>query len=843
MNYPVWELNASGGGLLIAMIAILHVYIAHFAVGGGLYLVLCEYKANRDNDTDLFSYLKVHAKFFMLLSMVLGGVTGVGIWFTMSLLSPEASSVLIHQFVFAWATEWVFFTGEIVALFIYYYTFNRIDPQIHLRIGWIYFAFAWLSLFVVNGIISFMLTPGQWLETGNFWYAFFNPSFVPSLLFRTALTLIFAGIFGLLTAIYIENESLRDGQIRYCAKWILSGLISLPVFAHFYFHALPKASVDMIQGASPELQPIVLLFFISFAMIVLCGGLLFLQRSHQTKKILAYSLLIIGLIYMGSFEWIREAARKPYIITDYLYANQFYKKNTNQLETQGILKNSKWTQHKTITADNEILAGHDLFVIACSSCHSIGGPMNDILKLTQKYSITGVEALLTGQGKITSYMPRFYGTIQERSALAKYIVNGLHQKSTETTQSSPSMLTLPAIASDQNIFDEYTLLAWPNKGMHLHADCKGQFILGKPVGTIQAQLIHRGEIPEHVMDDIIMKYQCPDQKISGEMVYDDMTMTYVAENVRLADIDIKSKTYNPYPIVTIEARSQQNNQCLARTQIVFAVSSAMACKNCHGGKWKNDGHSGVAKATAHDILQTHDRMNQTKLMKDLSKGKKITCKQCHPSTDKSSNKQILNLSSAMHGFHANYIDDKSEDACLNCHASYNGFSLCYRGLHVEMGLTCVNCHGNLTDHALALLVHEKNTGKKSAMRYMKYLKPDQVDHIENIQPRKPWEQEPDCLACHVDFEPPETDSGFNHWTASADTLFRNQTGDAGIRCVACHGPPHVLYPAINIFDAPRDNIQVLQYQKKAGPIGGNNECSACHMIHMTDNYHHNNMVQ
>jgi hypothetical protein len=47
MNYPVWELQAAGGGLLIALVAVIHVYIAHFAVGGGLLLVLTEIKARR----------------------------------------------------------------------------------------------------------------------------------------------------------------------------------------------------------------------------------------------------------------------------------------------------------------------------------------------------------------------------------------------------------------------------------------------------------------------------------------------------------------------------------------------------------------------------------------------------------------------------------------------------------------------------------------------------------------------------------------------------------------------------------------------------------------------------
>jgi site-specific recombinase len=47
MNYPAWELNAAGGGLLIAVMAVIHVYIAHFAVGGGLLLVLTELKRGR----------------------------------------------------------------------------------------------------------------------------------------------------------------------------------------------------------------------------------------------------------------------------------------------------------------------------------------------------------------------------------------------------------------------------------------------------------------------------------------------------------------------------------------------------------------------------------------------------------------------------------------------------------------------------------------------------------------------------------------------------------------------------------------------------------------------------
>ena len=175
MEYPVWQLGWLGGGFLVAAIAVFHVFIAHFAVGGGLFLVLTERKARRENSRAILAYVKKHTRFFLLVSLVLGGITGVGIWFIIALLSPAATSTLIHTFVFAWGTEWVFFIGEIVAILIYYYKFDTMPARDHEIIGWLYFIFAWLSLFVINGIIGFMLTPGGWLESGDFWQGFSTP--------------------------------------------------------------------------------------------------------------------------------------------------------------------------------------------------------------------------------------------------------------------------------------------------------------------------------------------------------------------------------------------------------------------------------------------------------------------------------------------------------------------------------------------------------------------------------------------------------------------------------------------------------------------------------------------
>ena len=58
MNYPVWEPYMLGGGMVIGIIAILHVFVSHFAVGGGLFLPLTERKAYRENNPALLEYVK-----------------------------------------------------------------------------------------------------------------------------------------------------------------------------------------------------------------------------------------------------------------------------------------------------------------------------------------------------------------------------------------------------------------------------------------------------------------------------------------------------------------------------------------------------------------------------------------------------------------------------------------------------------------------------------------------------------------------------------------------------------------------------------------------------------------
>ena len=207
MNYPFWEVPFLGSSSVIAIIAVFHVMISQFAVGGGLWLPMAERKALREGRADWMEQLKRHSRFFLLITGVFGTVSGVGIWFAIGLTQPEATSTLIHNFVFGWALEWVFFLIELTTIAVYYYTWDRIPEKLHLTVGWVYAASSVCTLVIINGILTFMLTPGEtWLgvagtghEASKFWNAFFNPTFWPSLIMRTLVCVTLAGVWALIT--------------------------------------------------------------------------------------------------------------------------------------------------------------------------------------------------------------------------------------------------------------------------------------------------------------------------------------------------------------------------------------------------------------------------------------------------------------------------------------------------------------------------------------------------------------------------------------------------------------------------------------------------------------------
>ncbi|WP_419786266.1 cytochrome ubiquinol oxidase subunit I [Pseudodesulfovibrio sp.] len=825
MEYPIWQLTTLGGGFWIALIATLHVYVAHFAVGGGLFLVLSEWAAYHSNSIDLLNYTRKHSRFFLLLTMAFGGVSGVAIWFTIALLSPEATITLIHQFVFGWAAEWVCFLGEIVALLIYYYSWDKMDRRDHMIVGWLYFLFGWFSLFLINGIIGFMLTPGHWLETKAFWDGFFNPTFWPQLVFRTLFSAVCAGLFGFVTATRIGDEATRLRAVRTCALWTVLGVLATVAAGWWYVAALPPAQHELFTVGSHRVAGFMRWFWI-FGGLTLFGGLVLGFRLPKNVGFpVAMVVLLVGLGLFGSFEFLREAARKPYLIWNYTYSNSIRKAMVPAIDQKGALASAKWTPPQLrdgITDANRMEAGQFLYQLECASCHSIGGPMNEIRKHTAMYDTSGMEALLTGLGKLNRYMPPFVGNDDEKHALAVYIAEGLNNRQATVAEVPEPGEFDPAPFDAEN--DEYALVAWAASGMQFYA-ASGKWTLLPPKSVIRAQLILRDSMPEVVTDGVTVTYAV-DPGTEGENL--DGSMALQADEGRYeAELNVKAMQngeYQPLPMVTVTAKDKQG-KVLATAKVALPVSDQMACQSCHGGEWAKGG-TGVSDATVANILATHDRMNRT----DLASRQSVNCADCHEDTAQSAagNSDLPSLSAAIHGAHAVYLAGRdAENSCLDCHPKNT-----LRGLHDEVGLTCVNCHGSMTGNAVALL---KGDGRPATAKLLAIVDPSDDGDIE---PRKPWTMEPDCLTCHEDFGAPGTDDAFGTWTEDAEGHFayRRDEMDA-VACAACHGSPHAVHPAGN----DRDNAMPMQLTGDVAALGAGGTCTVCHVDEMDDPAHHSGM--
>jgi cytochrome bd-type quinol oxidase subunit 1 len=416
MNYPVWQLGIPSG-MLIAFVAVLHVFVSHFAVGGGAYLVLTERKAYRENDDALLAYVRDHSKFFALLTLVFGAVTGVGIWFTIGLASPEATSSLIHTFVWAWAIEWVFFFVEITAALIYAYNWDRLDRRTHLSVGWIYFVAAWMSLAVINGIITYMLTPGRWLQTHQFWDGFFNPTYLPSLVIRTVFAVALAGVFGLFTALDLHSPH-RERALRWAGKWLLAGLVLTPLAGLWYYSKVPDFSRQYFGGFIPAAQHTFWLGIACTAIAILLTLVFTLFRPQWLRRPVMTLLLFACFGALASGEFMREFARKPYVINGYIYANDVRVSDIARFANSGgMVINAKWM---TVPQRKAVAYGQQVFAMQCGSCHSLDGyrPIRPRVRGWDAEFATGIiPSLQLTRGT----MPVFAGDKQDAAALGAYL--------------------------------------------------------------------------------------------------------------------------------------------------------------------------------------------------------------------------------------------------------------------------------------------------------------------------------------------------------------------------------------------------------------------------------------
>jgi mono/diheme cytochrome c family protein len=440
MNYPFWDVPHIGSGWVIGLIAIFHVMISHFAVGGGFYLPLAERKALREGRADWLEIVQGHSKFFLILTGVFGAVSGVGIWFAIGLVQPEATSTLIHNFVFGWAIEWVFFMIELSTAAVYYYAWNRVSKELHLKIGWVYAASSLCTLIIINGILAFMLTPGDsWLavagtghEADRFWQAFFNPTYWPNLFMRMAVCTSLAGIWALVTCSRIDGTRqprLKTQLVRWSAKWLVPSFVALPLFLAWYLWQVPESQRALLSfgmttigtGAFTQVTRTALIIVMTSATIV---GVVYLFAWRSPLDFSfphAVAVLLLGLVATASGEYSREMLRKPFVIGRHMFSNGVRQSDVAKFNAEGYLTHSLWVATNT----PPLARGEIIFRGQCLACHTRDGyrPMKRLLAGRDREAIRNLLGMLHDYKPDSPYhafMPPLVGTQGEIELLGDY---------------------------------------------------------------------------------------------------------------------------------------------------------------------------------------------------------------------------------------------------------------------------------------------------------------------------------------------------------------------------------------------------------------------------------------
>jgi len=465
MNYPFWEIPFLGSGWVIGIIAIFHVMISQFAVGGGLYLPMAERKAMRMTAPAMRSewqkQLVRHSKFFLIVTGVFGTVSGVGIWFAIGLTHPEATSTLIHNFVFGWAMEWVFFLVELATAAVYYYTWDRIDEKLHLKVGWVYGVASAFTLIIINGILAFMLTPGDtWIaiagtgaEAGKFWNAFFNPTYWPSLLLRTCVCCSLAGVWALITSSRIDGDKqpdLKTSMVKWSVKWLVPSFVAMPFLMIWYYMMVPASQqalltlgIDTINaGTFSAVTRMALVIIITSATIVGVAYYLAYRNPLDFNLSHAMAVLLLALIATGAGEYSREMLRKPYVIGRWMYSNGVRVPYVARINQEGYLLHSNWvwngpvllnrleTPGTSYTLLNDpaysYSRGEAIFRGECGSCHTMDGyrPMRQLLAGRDRANIGSFVTMLHDYKPDMPYrrfMPPMVGTQQDMNDLTDYL--------------------------------------------------------------------------------------------------------------------------------------------------------------------------------------------------------------------------------------------------------------------------------------------------------------------------------------------------------------------------------------------------------------------------------------
>lgn len=446
MDFPMFHLDWLNNRMLIAGIATLHVIINHGLAVGFIPLVTwLEQKGLRKSNPDEITNVQWDnmvykmMKVAFVITTTIGAMTGVGIWFSASLISPSSIGSLIRVFYWAWFIEWIVFVTEVVLIMIYFLTWKNSNKSLrakvkHIRFGWFLSFASWITMTIIVAILGFMMDPGNWHQNPNLVNGFTNPLYLPQLAFRTPMAMLMAGIFGMLLAALFTKQGteIRKNALKTISKWIMFWAPFTLFGAITYYKAIPEgmtANMSTAVGTMDfaEYYDLLKYFIIGGVSLSVIIAIVGLFKAKIIRPYMIVLPVVFVFAFLGFFERVREFVRKPYVIGQYMYSNLLLEEDYPVYQQDGVLEHATYTAVTEITEDNKLQAGKEVFVIACSRCHTAQG-VNSVVDVFQRMmgtkdtlAVNMMQAYIPNMHTGRNYMPPFPGNQAEAEALAHYI--------------------------------------------------------------------------------------------------------------------------------------------------------------------------------------------------------------------------------------------------------------------------------------------------------------------------------------------------------------------------------------------------------------------------------------
>jgi cytochrome d ubiquinol oxidase subunit I len=422
LYYPIQDYGPLMKGMVIGGLGILHVFLAQMALGGGMLLCYFEWLRRTGRSRNAGRFINGYFHDLVLVSFVMGALTGVTMWFMSIQVSPRTIGSLVDEFHWFWATEWTFFCVQVVSGYTFLRYKDRLNGRDRMLLLMFYTVAAWFSLFWINAILSFPIPAGPWALTHNAWSGFFNASFWPALLYRTVAAMAI-GATAACVVITIAGPPDREARRELIGhvSLFLAPMILMPFLGVWFLASMPLDSRSWMLGGSATMTTFMVIGVVASLLIgaYALGALWYLKL--YINGFTAALLCAIAFAATAGGEFVREGVRKPYSIHQILCSNYLRQDELQQLRATGSVTADPYPLCDGLNYPNEQLkTGAKVHRFQCSVCHTYDGA-NGLLDLTGTWTLDQKRLNIAQMQRTKGFMPPFAGTAVELEALVQLL--------------------------------------------------------------------------------------------------------------------------------------------------------------------------------------------------------------------------------------------------------------------------------------------------------------------------------------------------------------------------------------------------------------------------------------